>query len=95
MLCVNVKPNQRFDRVERRAGREDEGAPQWTIRIREAAVDGRANSYLVGYLSELLGLPKAKVSLKRGQSSRVKWIEIDAEAADVVEALNRHAVSGR
>lgn len=95
LLCVNVKPNQRFDRVEAIAGGTAAPAPQWTVRIREVAVEGRANEYLVRYLSEILGLPKSKIRLKRGASSRIKWIEIDADAAGVEAALARHAGSGR
>jgi uncharacterized protein YggU (UPF0235/DUF167 family) len=94
VLCVNVKPNQRFDRIEATGDGTAARGPQWTIRIREAALDGRANAYLVAYLGEILGLPRTKISLKRGLSSRIKWIEIDADAATVSAALARHAGRG-
>ncbi|MCX6292404.1 MAG: DUF167 domain-containing protein [Bacteroidetes bacterium] len=72
ILYVKVKPNQRFDRVEKSAN-------DWQIRLKAPAVDGKANEHLIEYLSEVLDLPKSKIILKKGQTAKVKCLEIFAE----------------
>jgi uncharacterized protein len=48
------------------------------IRIRVAAppVDGAANDALLRFLAELLGMPRAAVSLSRGASGRRKTVMV-------------------
>ena len=80
LLYLKIKPNQRFDRIER-------FEEQWLIRIKAPAVDGKANEHLINYLSDILDLPKSKIRLKKGQTSRLKCIDIDAEAVFVNQRL--------
>ncbi len=82
LLYLKIKPNQRFDRIEK-------SGSDWLIRLKAPAIDGKANEQLIKYLSELLGLPKSKIVLKKGQSSRIKCIEIDAETDFVNQRLER------
>jgi uncharacterized protein (TIGR00251 family) len=82
ILYVKVKPNQRFDRVEKTGD-------SWQIRLKAPAIDGKANEHLVEYLSKVLGLPKSKIILKKGQTARVKCLEIDSDESEVLEKLNR------
>jgi uncharacterized protein len=84
LLYVKAKPNQRFDRVER-VGNE------WQIRLKAPAVDGKANEHLIEYLSEVLKISKSKISLKKGQTSRIKCLEIMADEKMVMETLERLA----
>ncbi len=54
------------------------------IRLAAPPVDGKANEALIKFVSETLKLPKSAVSLKSGQSSRSKVLEvIGADAAQV------------
>jgi uncharacterized protein (TIGR00251 family) len=46
------------------------------IRIAAPAVDNKANTALVDFLSRALGLPKSAVVVRRGISSRNKSLEI-------------------
>lgn len=46
------------------------------VRIAAAPVDGRANAELRDFLAKTLGLPKSKVLLEKGGSSRFKTFEI-------------------
>ena len=46
------------------------------LRIKAPPVDGQANSYLIKYLAKLLKVPKNRVILESGQSSRSKRIRI-------------------
>jgi uncharacterized protein YggU (UPF0235/DUF167 family) len=84
LLYLKIKPNQRFDRIEKTEN-------QWTARIKAPAIDGKANIYLLNYLSEILNLPKSRIILKKGQTSRTKCLEIAADEAYVESCLTKHA----
>jgi uncharacterized protein len=84
-LYVKVKPNQRFDRIEK-VGND------WQIRLHAPAKDGKANEHLIEYLSEILELPKSKIVLKKGQTSKLKCFEINMENEAVIAKLNEHIV---
>lgn len=57
------------------------------IRLAAPPVDGKANTALIAFIAERLGLAKAKVSLKSGQTSRRKSIEVQDTAAAALAAL--------
>ncbi len=80
LLYVKVKPNQRFDKIEK-VGSE------WIIKLKTLAIDGKANEHLIGFLSEVLDLPKSKINLKKGTTSRVKCLEIVSDENYVVTKL--------
>jgi hypothetical protein len=70
-LKVRVTPNARKN-----------GVVSWTedeirLKIKAPAVKGKANAALIEYLSELTGVPRAKIQLKSGEKSRIKLVEID------------------
>lgn len=82
LLYVKVKPNQRFDRVEKTGN-------QWQLRINAPSIDGKANKHMIEYLAELLELPKSKIILKKGQTTRIKCLEIDEEEKIVLQKLEK------
>ena len=84
-LCVKVRPNRRFDRVERSG--QAAPAPAWVFSLRAPATEGRANEYLAKYLSGILGIPRSAIILKRGATSPVKYLEIRAEESQVLARL--------
>jgi len=54
------------------------------IRLAAPPVDGKANEALVKFVAETLKLPKSAVTLKSGQTSRRKVLEVQgAEAASI------------
>jgi uncharacterized protein len=57
------------------------------IRLAAPPVDGKANDALVKFVAETLGLPKSAVTLKSGQTSRRKVLELVGAAASAVEVL--------
>lgn len=59
------------------------------IRLAAPPVDGKANAALVGFVAERLGLAKSAVTLKSGQTSRRKVLEIVDAPPDAVERLLR------
>jgi uncharacterized protein YggU (UPF0235/DUF167 family) len=60
------------------AGWEDDAQAGRILRVRVAAppVEGRANLELREFLAKSIGLPKSKVHLEKGGSSRYKSFEI-------------------
>jgi uncharacterized protein len=72
VIYLKVKPNQRFDKVEKTAD-------GWQIRIRAPATDGKANKHLVEYLSEILQVSKSGIVLKKGKTSALKCLEIQMD----------------
>lgn len=77
-ISVRVQPRARSTGVGGRYGTAD--PPVLIVRVREAAVDGRANRACVDALAAALGLPKPAVRIVSGHSSRSKLV--DAEGAD-------------
>jgi uncharacterized protein (TIGR00251 family) len=57
------------------------------IRLAAPPVDGKANEALLKFIAETLGLAKSAVSLKSGQTSRRKVIEVDGATAAAVARL--------
>lgn len=58
------------------------------IRIASPPVEGRANEALITFVAKRLGVPRAKVSLVRGGSSRQKTLLIASHEIDPIVALN-------
>jgi uncharacterized protein YggU (UPF0235/DUF167 family) len=82
LLYLKIKPNQRFDGLER----TDSG---YVARIKEPAIDGKANAGLINFLSEVLSLPKSKIRVKKGLTARTKCLEIDCNEQIVLEKLEK------
>ena len=57
------------------------------IRLAAPPVDGKANAALIAFVADRLGLAKSAVSLKSGQTSRRKVLEVTAAPADTLERL--------
>lgn len=80
-LRIIAKPNSKIAGVER----DFEGNIR--IRIQAPPIDGKANKYLVDYLSKKLALPKSAIVVEKGTTSKYKSIEIDADEAYVMQKL--------
>lgn len=48
-----------------------------TIYVRERAVDGKANQAVIRVLAEHLGVPRNRVTLTAGATSRLKRFRVD------------------
>lgn len=60
------------------------------IRLAAPPVDGKANEALIKFLAETLHLPKSAVTLKSGQSSRRKVLEVSGATSVSIAGLSRH-----
>jgi hypothetical protein len=57
------------------------------IRLAAPPVDGKANAALVDFIATALGLPRTAVTLKSGQTSRRKVVEVSDADISAVLAL--------
>lgn len=57
------------------------------IRLAAPPVDGKANAALLAFVADRLDLSKSAVSLKSGQTSRRKVVEVTEPPADAVQRL--------
>lgn len=80
LIYLKVKPNQRFNKAEK-------VETEWQIRLKAPAIDGKANECLLEFLSELLRISKSKIILKKGQTSKLKCLEIDGDESLILAKL--------
>ena len=57
------------------------------IRLAAPPVDGKANEALLKFIARTLGLPRAAVHLKSGETSRHKVVEVMGATPETVERL--------
>jgi uncharacterized protein (TIGR00251 family) len=69
-LTLHVQPGAKRSEI---AGRHGDALK---VRIAAPAVDNQANAALVEFLSDLLGLPKSAITIRRGATGRRKIVEI-------------------
>jgi len=77
---VRAKPRARKSRI---VGEQDEAL---VVQLAAPPVDGAANAELVELLASALSLPKRDVTIARGESGRVKLVEVRGLGADEVRA---------
>jgi uncharacterized protein len=66
---------------------------EFNVRIAARAVGGKANSELVRYLSQTLGVPPSRIQILTGRSSRWKVIWVDGMVdSEVIRRLTAAAV---
>ena len=68
IITVKVKPGSRVDSIE--IGEEI------IVRIKERPIEGKANAYLLKFLSKQLKIPKSSIEIISGESSSIKRISI-------------------
>lgn len=57
------------------------------IRLAAPPVDGKANAALIAFVAQRLDVAKSAVTLKSGQTSRRKVLEVTAPPADSAQRL--------
>lgn len=80
LLALHIQPGAKRTEV---AGVHGEALK---IRLAAPPVDGKANDCLIAFLAETLGVPKARVELVAGASSRTKRVRVCDIVAEVVQA---------
>ena len=80
-LTLHIQPGAKKTEV---AGQHGDALK---IRLAAPPVDGKANAALINFVADRLGLAKSAVSLKSGQTSRRKVLEITAAPKDTAQRL--------
>ena len=77
-LLVHLIPNASHTKIE---GWETDAEGEKRLRIKVTAVpeDGKANAALFKLLSKTFHIPKSKICLVRGLTSRLKCLEIEGK----------------
>ena len=70
-LTVKVHPRARRSAVTGRLG------DAWKLDLTAPPVEGKANEECVRFLAELAGVPRARVRIVTGLTSRTKVVEIE------------------
>ena len=70
-LTVKVHPRARRSAVTGRLG------DAWKLDLTAPPAEGKANEECVRYLAELMGVPRARVRIVTGLTSRTKVVEIE------------------
>lgn len=83
-LAVRLSPRGGRDAVEGWA-LDEAGRPFLKVRVAAPPVEGAANAALEALLAKALGLPRSAVTVARGQTARLKQVEIEGrERADLI-----------
>lgn len=81
-LTLHIQPGAKKTEV---AGEHGEALK---IRLHAPPVEGQANTHLITFLAQRLGVPKAAVTLISGATSRAKRVRVaDVDAVQVRQAL--------
>ena len=73
-LTVKVHPRARRTALTGRLGEA------WKLDLAAPPVDGKANEECIRFFAELAGVPRSRVRILQGATSRMKVIEIDGVA---------------
>lgn len=85
-LTVKAKPGAIRERPLRLVGIGD-GRRALEIAVAEAPEDGKANKAIAQRLARLLGVRKTEITLKAGQTGRLKIVEVAGDSALLRERL--------
>jgi len=78
ILRIHVIPNAKIDSIV------GEHGSAVKIKLRAAAVEGKANAALIRFLAEQMELPRHAIVLQRGHKSRDKLIRVDGLSQEEV-----------
>ena len=78
-LTVKVHPRAKRSALAGRLG------DAWKLALAAPPVDGRANDECVRFLAELAGVPRSRVRIVMGLTSRLKVVEIEGVPQEDLE----------
>jgi uncharacterized protein YggU (UPF0235/DUF167 family) len=85
-LRVRLTPSGGADRIDGRA-LDARGNAYLKARVRAAPENNEANRALEGLIAKALGVAKGKVSVSRGQTARLKVLDIDGASDGEIAAF--------
>jgi len=84
---VRLTPRGGRDRIE--GWIDDPSGPVLKVRVSAPPVDGRANDALIRLLAKSLGLARSAVTIRTGQTARIKTVEITGDPAAISRGLGQ------
>lgn len=91
-ISIYLVPGSSRERVIGEVEVKD-GERSLKIALHDKPVENKANEALIKFIAKLLGVPKSDVSIKRGQKSRIKQVEIKNFSKDVAERIFKKSYS--
>lgn len=70
IITIKVKPNSRIDTIEKMKD------GNYRVKIKAPPIDGKANDYLIAYLSSFFEVAKKDVKTLTGHTASIKRIEV-------------------
>ncbi len=86
ILTIQVKPNSKTDQIFY------DQYGNLKVKIRAQPIDGKANSYLERYLSEIFEVPKSYITILKGLNTEHKKVEISASEEHITKILHTFEV---
>ena len=81
LLTLHIQPGAKKTEI---CGRHGDALK---VRLAAPPVDGKANAALLAFVAAVLEVKKGSVSLKSGQASRRKVVEVEGAPADALARL--------
>lgn len=82
LITLHVKPNSKIDRIYYENG-------QLKVKIRAQPIDGKANAYLIQYLSLIFRIPASQIDILKGSNSKCKKVQISGNQTDLEKILEK------
>ena len=67
---------------------DGEGRPLLKLRLVAPPVEGAANEALIAFLAKALSLRKADITIRSGETGRVKILHLAGDSADLLQRLD-------
>jgi uncharacterized protein (TIGR00251 family) len=80
-LTVRVHPRARRTEITGQMG------DAWKLSLAAPPVDGKANDECIRFFAEWAGVPRSRVRIVLGMTSRTKVVEIEGMAQDALQRL--------
>ena len=85
-LIVHLTPKASHNKIEGWA-KDEKGQKILRVKVTALPEDGKANQALIKLLSKALHISQSRISLIRGETSRIKQLEIGEEMKEVEQKL--------
>ena len=82
LIKIHIQPGAKRDEI---VGPHGDAVK---IRLKAPPVDGKANSSLIEFLAETLGIRRGDISIRSGLASRQKILEINCAETTIKEKLH-------
>jgi len=73
---------------------DTEGRPLLKLRLVAPPVEGAANEALIAFLAKTLAMRKADITIRSGETGRVKMLHLAGDSRAILERLNSWLAAG-